>query len=206
MTTLANMETTLARRLHDTGNVTWATAELDDLINQGIDALADFYPKDIVQTIGTVSAGVYSYSASSFSHIYRVDIYTSAGSYRFTLPNGIGGADSGWETHNGILNLPAGWTFDAGDTIKAWGYGRYIQLSASSSTTEIDQSGIWAVLAFARAQALENLVNDRAQFQQWQSNSNGTDVTELAMLQTAASAWRAWDRERQRLRRLRKTG
>lgn len=204
-TALSDLRTQLARQLRDTGNATWSTAELDDCINQGIDALADFYPKDIVQTIGTVSAGVSSYAASSFENIYRVAIYTSAGSYRYDLPNGIGTTDSGWEWHNKTLWLPAGWTFSNGDTIQAWGYGRYIQLSASTSTTDMDQAGIFAVMAFARAQALENLVNDRAQFQQWQANTNGTDVTELAMLQTARAAWTTFDRQRQRLKRLRKT-
>lgn len=204
-TTLSDLQTQLARQLHDTSNTTWSVAELTDLINQGIDALADFYPKEIVQTVGTVSAGVTSYSASSFENIYRVAIYTSAGSYRYDLPGGLGATDSGWELHNKTFYLPAGWTFNNTDTIQAWGYGRYVQLSASTSTTDLDQAGIFAVMAFARAQALENLVNDRAQFQQWQSNTNGTDVTELAMLQTARAAWATFDRQRQRLKRLRKT-
>lgn len=204
-TALSDLRTQLARQLRDTSNTTWSVAELDDLINQGIDALADFYPKEIVQTIGTVSANTVSYAASSFSTIYRIAIYTSASSYRYDLPGGMGSTDSGWELHNSIVYLPAGWTMNNGDTIQAWGYGRYVQLSASTQTTDMDQSGVWAVLAFARAQALENLVNDRAQFQQWQSNSNGTDVTELAMLQTARAAWTTFDRQRQRLKRLRKT-
>ena len=55
-TTLSDLQTQLARQLHDTSNTTWSVAELTDLINQGIDALADFYPKEIVQTVGTVSA------------------------------------------------------------------------------------------------------------------------------------------------------
>src|SRR5690242_14557825 len=88
-TTLSDLQTQLARQLHDTSNTTWSVAELTDLINQGIDALADFYPKEIVQTVGTVSAGVTSYAASSFENIYRVAIYTSAGSYRYDLPGGL---------------------------------------------------------------------------------------------------------------------
>ncbi len=207
MTTLADLETYCARDLRDTGNATWSTSELDDLINQGIDALADVYPKEIVQTIGTVAANTYSYAASSFTNIYRLDIYTSDGSYRMTLEPGIGdGPNSGWELHGGVVYLPPSYAWTAGDTLQAWGYGRYLQLSASSSTTDLDASGVWAVRVFVQAEAFGRLIADRAKFQQWQSSSNNTDVTALGLAQLAAGARQRWREERNRLRRMRKMG
>lgn len=204
MTTLAQLETQISAAVGDTGNTTFSLTVIDTLINQGIDAIGSIYPREIVQTIGTVSAGVTSYSVSSFSHIYRVDIYTSDGSYRMTLPNGIGGADSGWEMHGGVLYLPAGWTFTNGDTLRAWGYGGYVQLSASSSTTDLDTSGIYAVMVFCQSKAFTRLLFDRALFQQWQSNQNGSDVTETALAQVAADYRAEWRDERNRLRKVRK--
>lgn len=206
MATLSDLRTTVARRLRDSANTTWTTAELDDLINAGIDEIGDFYPREIVQTIGTVSAGVTSYSASSFSNLYRLDIYTSAGSYRTTFPHAIGGANSGWELHGSVLYLAPSYTYTAGDTLKAWGYARYVQLSASTQTTDLDQSGIWALVAFCQAEGLQQLVNDRAKYQQWQTNSNNTDVTALGLAQLANGAMQRWRRQQQRLRRMRKTG
>ena len=206
MATLSDLRTTVARRLRDSSNTTWTTAELDDLINQAIDEIADFYPREIVTTIGTVSAGVVSYAASSYTNIYRLDIYTSAGSYRTTFPHGIGGANSGWELHGGIVYLPPSYSYTAGDTLKAWGYGRYVQLAASTSTTDLDQSGIWALVSYCQAEGLQQLVNDRAKFQQWQSNTNNTDVTALALAQLASAAQNRWRRQQQRLRRMRKGG
>lgn len=206
MTTLAQIEVMVSRDLRDPTNVTWGTSEVDDLINQGIDALADINPKEIVQTIGTVSAGVISYSVSSFSNIYRLDIFTSAGSYRDTLPHGIGGANSGWEMHGGILYLPPAYTFNAGDTLKAWGYGRYIQLSASSSTTDLSSEGLWAVRVFCQAEGFGRLIADRTQFQQWQDLPGNTDVTALALAQLAGAARSRWRDEQRRLRRMRKGG
>jgi hypothetical protein len=207
MATLSDLRTYVARDLRDTSNATFSTAEIDDLINQGIDALADVRPVEIVQTIGTVAAGVYSYAASSFAGIFRVDIYTSAGTYRTTLPHAYGdGPNSGWEFHGGVLYLPPSYTFTAGDTIQAWGYGGYAQLSASTATTDLTTSGIWAVRVFAQAEAFQRLMNDRAKFQQWQSDSNNTDVTALGLASLMAQARSRWDRERGRMRRLRRLG
>lgn len=206
MTTLADLRTQLASDLRDTSNLTWSTTELDYLLNQGIDALADVYPKEIVQTIGTVSAGVTSYAASSFTNIYRLDVYTSGGSYRAEIPHGIGGANSGWEMHGQVIYLPPSYTYTAGDTLRAWGYGRYIQLSAATQTTDLDQSGIWAVLVFARVEALAALVTDRSKYQQWQTNTNGVDTSALGLGQLLSQARNRWRDEKQRLRRMRKSG
>ena len=127
MTTLADLRTSISRSLRDTSNLTWSVTEIDDLVNQGIDAIADFYPREIVQTLGTVSAGVSSYSATSFTRIYRLDIYSSAGTYLGEFSHGFGDADSGWELHGGVLYMPPNITLDTGNTLKAFGYGRYVQ-------------------------------------------------------------------------------
>ena len=204
-TSLSDLRTTVSRRLRDSANGTWSVAEIDDLINQGIDEIADFYPKEIVQTIGTVAASTYSYSASSFSSIYRLDIYTSAGSYRDTFPAGIGGANSGWELHGGILYLPPAYSFTATDTLQAWGYGRYIQLSASTDTTDLSQSGIWALVTYCQAEGFAQLVGDRALFQQWQASPGNSDVTAVVLGQLASAAQGRWRNQQRRLRRMRKT-
>ena len=206
-TSLSDLRTYVAQDLRDTGNATWDTNEIDALVNQGIDALADIYPKEIVQTVATVAASTYSYAAASFTNIYRLDIYSSAGSYGGILPCGTGeDANSGYELHGGVLYLPALYSLTAGTTLRAFGYGRYIQLSAASSVTDLDASGIWAVRVFCQAKAFGRLLSDRAQFQQWQSNSNNTDVTAIGLAQLWQSARAEWRDERARLRRVRKLG
>lgn len=207
MTTLAQLEVMVSRDLRDTGNTAFSTAEVDDLINQGISALASFYPKQIVQTIGTIAAGTYSYPASSFSNIYRLDIYSSAGSYKSTLDAYVGGSpNSGWELHGQVVYLPPLVTYTAGDTLRAFGYGAYIQLSVSSSTTDLDTDAIWAIRVFAQVEAFERLLADRATFQQWQASPGNTDITALGLAQLSRSARARWLTEQQRLRRLRKVG
>lgn len=207
MATLSDLRTYVAQDLRDPTNATFSVAEIDDFINQGIDAIADVHPTEVVSTFATVAAGVYSYAASAFSLIYRLDIYTSAGSYRATIPHGYGdGPDSGWEMHGGVVYLPPSWTYTAGDTLRGFGYGRYVQLSASTATTDLTTSAIWAVRVFAQAEAFQRLLNDRAKFQQWQSDTNNSDVSALGLASLMGQARSRWDRERGRMRRMRKTG
>ena len=206
MATLLDIRADVARRVRDTSYATWTTGEIDDRINQGIDALAAFYPKEIVSDFATIAAGVSSYAASSFTNIYRIDIYSGTTLQR-TMPHGNGdGPNSGWELHSGKVWLPPSFPVATGYVLRAFGYGAYINLDASSSVTDLDTSGRQAVQVFAEVELLTSLIYDRAKFQQWQTDSNNTDVTALALAQLHAGAMARWNRERQRLRRMRKLG
>lgn len=205
MATLSDLRTYVSRDLRDTGNSTWSTAELDDLINQGIDELASFYPREIVSNVATVSAGVVSYAASSYTNIYRIDMYSGT-SWMGALASGIGGAETGWELHAGVLWLPPTLTIPAGYVLRGYGYGGYVQLSASTQTTDLDTSGIWAVRMFAQVEGFAHLMADRAKFLQWQTDDQNTDVGALQMAQLYNAALSRWGRQVRRLRKVRKLG
>ena len=205
MATFSDLKTYVARDLRDTGNDVWSTDELGDLINQGIDAIADVRPKEIVQTIGTVAAATYTYAASDYEKVYRLDIYTAAGSYDGELPEYTGdGADSGYQLINGVVYLPVGYPLTVGDTLRAFGYGRYVQLSADTATTDLSQSLIWALRVFCQSEAFGRLLADRSTFQQWQSTPGNTDVTATGLAQLYLTARRRWQEERARIRRMRR--
>lgn len=207
MATLSDLRTKLARHLRDTSNDTFSTDELDDLINQGIDAVSEIRPRQVVQTVGTVAASTYSYAVSDFSNIYRVDLYESDGTYRTTLPPTTGeGPNSGWELHGGVLYTPPDLTYTVGDTIRVFGYGGYTQLSASTSTTDLDTTLQWALMVFAQAEGFQRLIVDRVKFQQWQTTATNTDVTALALASMAGQARGRWREEKNRLRSMRKGG
>jgi len=203
--TLSDIRTQLSYDLRDISNDTWSTTELNYLVNQGLDALADFYPREIVSEFATITSGTFSYSASAFTRIYRIDIHNSSGSYRMTLESGIGdGRDSGWETHAGYVYLPPNWPLDAGDRLVGFGYGRYTQLVNDGDSADADTAGVNAVLVFCQVEAFQHLLNDRSAFQQWQASPGNTDTTLLALNQTAYSLRRRWREEQTRLRRMRK--
>lgn len=207
MATLADLRTKLALDLRDTGNDTFTTAELDDLINEGIDVVGGFYPREVVTTAGTVSSGVFTYDLSAFTNIYRVDLYTSDGVFRTTIPHGIGdGPNSGWETHAGVLYIPPSWTYSEGDTVRVFGYAAYTQLSASTATTDLNTQATAVALLYAQAEAMQRLVFDRAKFQQWVADSNNTDVNGLTMAQLADQASARFERRKAALRKIRKLG
>jgi hypothetical protein len=204
MATLSDIRTTVARGLRDASFDTFTVSEVDDLINQGIDALADVYPKEIVSSVGTVAASVFTYSVSSFTNIYRIDVHDSLDVYRTEIPHAFEGRNSGWETHAGVLYLPPAWPLTAGDTLRAFGYGRYVQLAAATATTDLDASGIWAVGVFAQAEGYGRLLTDRVLFAQWQAQPGNTDVTALALNQLTYAKQQRWVAEQRRLRRMRK--
>lgn len=208
MTTLADIQTTLSRELRDISFATFSTAELADWINRGIDSIADVYPKETTDYSITIAASVFTYApTTSLSRIYRVDVHNSSGSYLGIIPKGIGdGRDSGWEWHAGILWLPPNYPVATGNKLRVFGYARYIQLSATTSTTEMDQSAINAVIAFATSEAMYALANDRAKFQQWQATPGNSDVSLLGIASTGRDAERRWRREQTRMRRMRKLG
>lgn len=201
-TTLSDLQTMVARDLRDTSNLTWSTSELSDLINAGIAHVSDLAPREIMQTVGTVASGVYSYSVTGFSYIYRVDIYTAAGSYDWTVPNIVDAPDSGWEMHGGVLYIPQNWNPLVGSTVRVWGYGLYTQLSASTSTTDLTDRLVHAVRLYAQIEGLGRLINDKAAFAQWQGVNS--DATLLGLNQTYFSLRRRWGEESRSIRRMRK--
>lgn len=207
MATLSDLRTKLALELRDPTNATFSTGELDDAINLGIEDLGRVRPREVVTTAGTVAAGVFTYALTDFTNVYRVDLYTSAGEFRATIPHGIGdGPNSGWETHAGVLYLPPSWPLQAGDTLRAFGYAAYTQLSADSSTTDLDTTGIAAVMMFCKAELYDRLTVDRAKFQQWQEAASATDVGALQMAGIADRARSDWMRRRAWLHKPRKLG
>jgi len=208
VTTLGTLITNVSRDLRDSSNATWSTTEVQDLIVQGVDALAAFYPKEVIDTSLTVSASAFTYTLpTTINRVYRVDIYSSAGSYKATLPKATETWDSpnsGWELHGGVLYFPPSYFYQSGDTLRLYGYGPYIVMSATSDTTDVDAPGIWAVRVFCQAEGFGRLLADRAAFQQWQTTSGNTDVTAAALAQLAVTMQRRWDSEKARLRRMRK--
>jgi hypothetical protein len=208
--TLSSIRTMVRRDLRDPNGATWTDSEIDDLINSGVDWLNGFYPKEAIQTTAftqPVSGSVFSVALTDVSWPFRVDSYDDSGKFKETvLPSTSDGPNSGWEVHNGIMFLPPHYTLSSPGTLRIFGYSTFIQLASSTSTTDMDYSGINAVRVWAQAEAFSRLLSDRVTFQQWQVQSGNSDVSALSMNQIALSNQQRVRREEARLRKMRRIG
>ena len=211
--TFSSLLTSIRRNLRDENGTTWSDAQIGELINQGVDAVASVYPKEIVETFAytqPTQGAIYSVPLSSVTWPMRVDIYNSSGNYAETLYPTVGsGIDSGWEIHGGIMYFPSNYTFASNTgTMRIFGYGQWasITIGTSSSTTDLDTKAQNAVKVFVQAEALSMLTFDRAQFQQWQVGAGNSDVTALGLNNLTLAAQQRWRTEKSRIRSMRKLG
>jgi len=208
--TLTQLRTSVRSDLRDPNGATWSDTEVNDLINSGIDWLSGFYPAEAIQVTSytqPISGALFSVALVDVSWPFRIDVFTTSGQYRETLgPNSGDGPDSGWEVHDNIIFFPPHYTLPDTGTLRIYGYTGFVQLSANSSTTDLDVAGIAAMRVWVQAEAFNRLLSDRVAFQQWQVQSGNSDVSALSMNQIALSNQARIRREEARLRRLRRLG
>ena len=228
MANRADIRTQIQRELRDPNGNSWTTAELNDLINSGINAVSDLSPREIREDITytfpyTIAQGAFGKIkevtlTNSFYNIFRVEILNSNSQLHTNLPASVSeGSSTGWEWFNGKLLLPENMFYPsetvsvAGNPterikVRVYGYGRHTFLSDDATDTTLTDQEQQAVRVYAVAEALSRLMTDRANFQQWQIASGSTDISisELAVL--ANSARQRWFGERGRLRKMRRLG
>lgn len=208
--TLTQLRTSVRSDLRDPNGATWSDTEVNDLINSGIDWINGFYPKEAIQVTAytqPISGSIFSVALTTVNWPFRVDVFTTDGQYRETLsPNSGDGPDSGWEVHNSLLFFPPHYTLPDTGTLRIYGYTGFVQLSANSSTTDMDVSAISAMRVWVQAEAFNRLLSDRVAFQQWQVQSGNSDVSALSMNQIALSNQARIRREETRMRRIRRLG
>jgi hypothetical protein len=92
------------------------------------------------------------------------------------------------------LLVPSVWVIDADtDVLRVWGYSDRDALTDDADVLDADLNGEVIVRAYAKHRGFQNLLNDRALFQQWVTQSNNTDVSPtqlLGMYQVTDATWR----------------
>ncbi len=208
MTTLAELRTKVSRDIRDPGNVTFAAAVVDDLINAGMDEVSRVYPQEKVVSVTPV-ADTFDYDLSSeqMLSIFRVE-WLRSDLFHAVLGESAGDTQmDGWEFFAGHLRFPRtslSTVVVATDEFRVWGYAGRAQLTDDAQVAELDDPGEWGVRAYARMMAFQTLHGDRAQYAQWQAQSNNTDVSPNQLSQMVALYRSEWDRQRNHLRRLRR--
>src|ERR1700690_3779624 len=147
---LGDLETLEAKALRAPGHNTFTTGELDDLINEGIDNVSAIYPLEValINQI-TLTANVWQYTVSQVDHIFRIDVWAGTGAappagFQYTLPPYNGeGPNSGWEQFGGSVFLPPNYLPITGTFLNIFGYRAFVQLSASTDTSDLDTKAKW---------------------------------------------------------------
>jgi hypothetical protein len=206
MTTLAQLRSSVANDIRDPGMATFTPAQIDSLINAGINEVARVYPKEILQDI-TPIALTYSYPTTALQ-AFRVEWYRS-GAFWSSIPHNedSDGSQAGWEVWAGNLILPksiVSAAVPATDLFRVWGYGGRAQLTTDGQVLDADADGEWGVRMYARWSAYQSMLADRALYKQFQGMTQNTDISETQLQQNVALYAQEWNRHRNHLRRLRR--
>jgi hypothetical protein len=207
--TLAVLRGKVATDLRDPTNTTFTTAELNGLIGEAISEVSRIYPIEAVDSI-PFATGVAEY-AVDFEEVFRVEWFRN-NAYQATIPTNHDddSAQGGWDLFGGVLHLP--WSrvpyMIPGDTLRVWGYQTRSQFSnGTPGETEVfdgDADAEYAVRTYAVLSGYQRLLNSRALFQQWTTDSVNSDMGPRWLMATAQAFESQWQRIRQQLRTLRR--
>lgn len=222
--TRSTIRTEIRRDLRDPDAKTWSNDEINDLINAGIDAISDLSPiedtEDYQYTMPNTAGNNMGISLSftptkPFGNIFRIDVLDSTNRFVETLPISTGnGWGNGWQWFGNKVHLPAGYSYPtylveiSGEkyervTAKIWGYKRHALLTSDGTASDLSDQEKNAVKIYVQAEALQRLMVDRADFQQWQIASGSSDMTISELSVLASSARTRWRMEMQRIRKMR---
>lgn len=206
MTTRAQLRTAVSRDIRDVTFKTFGTDQVNDLIDMGINEVGLVYPLQMVEVV-TPTASIYHYAVRCET-AFRVEVYRDD-AYYVDLDQADGSSQSGWDLHAGTLFLPKGIvdSLDPNtDAIRVWGYGPRARPDADDDVLELDTRAEMGVRAYARLMAYQSLISDRALYGQWQVVSKNTDVSINQLITQASQFSRDWDRIRNHMRTVRRTG
>lgn len=214
--TLAELRAKVLRDLRDPNGDTFTTSQVDDFINMGIVELNRARP---IET-RTEYSGDTDFTTDSipFNYVFRVDLCrqynatdTKVWSTLHPSDTSHGYGAAGWEFFggklilggqlvNGIENMVELYTADQ-VTLAVWGYGDRDLLVGDTDEVADFESGQdeLAVRAYAQYAGTTALNEDRALFQQWQTDSNNADVSSTQLQGMQGAAEQRWSRMRSRI-------
>lgn len=204
--TRAALRDSIARDLRDPEFKTFATADIDDFINFGIAEVNRVYPLEAVDEVVVEDITVITY-ATLMTHIWRVEVWRS-GKYGWRIsPNEGDNSRGGWELYAQELRIPLYSNSLNADTdvFRIWGYVDRDALVDDADVLEGDLDAEAGVRSYSAQQGLSRLANDRTLFQQWQTQSNNSDVSPTQLNGMFAMRAGEWDTLRNRIRRLRRS-
>jgi hypothetical protein len=205
--TLAQLRGRVSTDLRDPTNKTFTTAEVDLLINQAVVEVSRAHPKEVIEST-PIEIGASEYQCLMES-VFRVELFRDGAYYQTVPPNSSDdSAQGGWDLFAGTLHLP--WSMvghfsdEHVDSLRVWGYLPREQMDAEGESLDGDADIESGVRVYAVLTGYQRLVNSRALFQQWTTDSDNTDVSPTQLMGFAQGYEAQWQRIRQQLRLLRR--
>jgi hypothetical protein len=222
MPTLEALTDSVYRDLADEAKAVFSTLQVEDFVRGGIAELNRVSPNDGVESItwvidpDTEKITQYEYDILS-TLIYRVERRESTYGNAYPIPEAEMGqtVTSGYvfrqTTNGGHIEFPSWWIDQldpATDTIRIYGYQvrplPYTVEGQESPNIGISSEEEYSIRSYAKSEGFDLLAHDRSLFQQWQGQTNNTDVSPTQMMQMAANAKQDWSRHRGLIRTVRR--
>jgi len=223
--TLLELRTAVRSAVRDPSpGKTFTDSAVTDMVNSGLAEVSLYAPEPYEEafSFNTLANDTFTLRSVLFGganadiSLARVEVWSEEyePAHRLlTVPAASAGYDadsqSGWTVWGGVLLLPAYvWSAYAQDPnayIRVWGYSPYLQLASDSDVAAISPNLKWAVIAYARVEALEMLNADRDLFTQWQTRAGNSDISPAGLMNMLSMARQDWRRRSRAIQRLRTT-
>lgn len=205
----------IARELRDPAYKTFSQADLRDFIADGLAEIGDTAPELFQENITPIAnTAEYRLRSGSFSAAVReigltlVELWTNATPslpvLEFVAASSapIKNSQAGWRVWNGTLALTQSQVSVISPTahiIRVWGYSPFaIPAAGGGGADDIElplSTALGSALAvYARKEGMERLNVSRDLYQQWQTQSNNTDVSPAALMNALTLARDEWRR------------
>jgi hypothetical protein len=221
MPTLDELADSVFRDLADEGQVVFSQLQVEDFIRGGIADLNRVSPQDtsidIGLTLDPVTDVVIAWTYDIPIELpYRVETIQNSNGYAWPMDAGDtndGGQVTGYTfkrtATGGTITFPQWWlqNFDALNySIRVHGYApRPLPYAATPSPSiSVSEEEEYSVRTYAKSAGFDMLAHDRSLFQQWQGQTNNSDVSPTQMMQMNANAKSEWEHQRGLIRTIRR--
>lgn len=206
--TLLQLRDKVEQDLRDSSNEAFSTAEVDDLINEGIVEVNRVYPLQEVETVDIIDTDEdgnvdRTYTITS-TEVQRAEVWRS-GEFRETIPEIDTVGNSGFDIWGTTLTLPTWVVLDEDvDNVLLYGYTDRDYLSDDTDVAEFDAEAEFAVRLYAKLRGYQLLQNDRALMQQWLKAPGNNEMSPTQLDSMVNTYIAQWERARSHLKRVRR--
>jgi hypothetical protein len=199
---LTELRTKVLRSLQDPDGEAFNPDEINDFINDAIAEVNQIRPREALSAVTDVA----TLDALGMTYVWKVEVVDYVGGSTVLPPNNDETRyANGWVLYANRLIFPQKYIdwlttnfADGRVRLDVYGYSVRDPLVSDEQVGDFDLLDEQLVLRYAMLRGYRALLADRALFQQWQAQSNNTDVSPTQLTNMAQVAEAEWGRNRSR--------